>query len=71
MMPNLIRLDLSKNKISRLKGTGLEQLEKMYYFDISDNAIADVAELSVLYFLPSIRFLWLDGNTIRDYRSEY
>lgn len=38
-LKSLVHLDLSNNKISALRGSGLEHLNKLQYLDLSNNLL--------------------------------
>ncbi|CAI7886902.1 unnamed protein product [Closterium sp. NIES-53] len=71
-LPLLETLVLIKNEISELRPSGgadaspapLNCLQHLTYLDLSDNRIADWAQVSFLSALPSLKWLLLSGNRI-------
>src|SRR5690606_17526198 len=53
-LKNLRHLDISNNEITTLNGSGLEQLDKLHYFDFSYNQIRKLSSLDCLRFCPGL-----------------
>jgi Leucine-rich repeat (LRR) protein len=61
---SLLTLDLSKNRIAHLEGSGLEACEYLWALNLSHNKIFDIDELQIFSRMPSLRCLFLQDNPL-------
>eukprot|EP00753_Platysulcus_tardus_P007329 PLAT15137.1.p1 GENE.PLAT15137.1~~PLAT15137.1.p1 ORF type:complete len:2194 (+),score=1373.13 PLAT15137.1:84-6584(+) len=61
---NLRALDASDNAISSLAAAGLPRCKQLRLLNLSNNALAEEADISELRFCVSLQRLWLVGNPL-------
>lgn len=73
MMKNLKHLNLSRNLISSIQGTGIEQCSLLQYLNLSENKIRHIKHegnpLKPLSYLTLLKSLDLRRNLLKDYHS--
>ena len=55
-------LDLSDNRISNIRGMGLERMNNLTKISLKNNSISKKENLKTFSYIPSLRHVWLDGN---------
>ena len=61
-------LDLSKNWITSIRGSGLEQCINLWALNLDGNRLSDESELEVFGSIPMLRALYLTNNPFHDGR---
>ncbi|XP_047340407.1 serine/threonine-protein kinase 11-interacting protein-like [Impatiens glandulifera] len=68
---NIVKLVLRNNALTTLRG--IENLKSLEGLDISYNIISSFSEIEMVASLPSLEYLWLEGNPLcstRSYREQ-
>ena len=62
LLPSLVTLNLSQNKLQNLKG--LERMQTLTKLDVADNCIAEFSNVVSLLSVGQLEFLALKGNSV-------